>query len=534
VTKYEPKIPYYHHQKSSLVEAYPHEEHGFIFEPGCGKSKTFIDDMGIHFEYKGLQLGCVIAPKGVYDNWYHTEIPRHMPDRIRERTMVHLWRGGGTKTEQRQLDYLLEEPRPGYLKVLIMNTEAVSMSTRAWDILRRFVGAGRCMIGVDESSKIKNADSIISKRLLGTRKETGLRDISIRTKGWRRIMTGTPATKSYMDLWAQYEFLQDDYFRTGSFFGFRARYAEVKMIDFRKQAQRDADAAAGRKGHKVPVIEGYRNIDELLTKMRRHASIWRKADCLDLPPKIGGVSDPNGPRLRKVTWTDEQARMYTDLVDFATAEISPSQHVTVTHVLTKMLRLHQILSGITVSDDGVTSYIGTNLPNALQEELEESSGQSIIWCRYRHDIDVAGERLRKMGRSFVEYHGGTSADDRRRAIDDFQAGRVDDFLGTVDTGGMGITLTAASSVIYYTCWYNLEKRLQSEDRPHRIGQTKSVTYTDLVHEGTVNMSIMARLCAQQEMAATVMVGRQAVRDMLTGAVDIAASISEGRRQRGML
>ena len=513
LSKYEPKTAYFEHQRRTLVAAYPHDEWGFLMEPGCGKSKTLIDDICIHFEFRGLQLAAILAPKGVYDNWVAIEIPRHMPDRIRQRCIVHMWQGGHSKAEQSKLDFMCEEPRSGQLKILVMNLEAISMSKRGLEFLRRFVSAGRCMVGVDESSKIKNPDAIVTKRL------HELRDVVEKHRGWRRILTGTVATRSPMDVWSQFEFLQENYFRCGSFFGFRGRYAVTKQIDFRNSARRAADEAMGRSGRKITVIEEYRNLEELRELMARRCTIVRKADCLDLPPKRGGVSDPGGPRVRHVQMTERQLQLYSDLVELATAEISEGQHITVTHILTKMLRLHQILSGVVVSEDGETTYIDTNLPDALQEELEETEGQTIIWCRYRHDVEMVKERLQKMGRIYVEYHGGVSQPDRRSAIEQFQNGQADVFVGTVDAGGFGITLTAASSVVYYTTWYNLEKRLQSEDRPHRIGQRNVVTYTDLVHPETVNVPILDRLCAQQNLAEFMMTGPAAVRNLLTGKCD---------------
>ena len=105
--------------------------------------------------------------------------------------------------------------------------------------------------------------------------------------------------------------------------------------------------------------------------------------------------------------------------------------------------------------------------------LEEIEGKAIIWAHYQRDIKKIIKAIsKKYGPdSVVDYYGLTPQDERQDNIRKFQNDPKCRFIiGTPQTGGYGITLTQANTVIYYSNGYDLEKRLQSEDRAHRIGQ----------------------------------------------------------------
>ena len=107
--------------------------------------------------------------------------------------------------------------------------------------------------------------------------------------------------------------------------------------------------------------------------------------------------------------------------------------------------------------------------------------------------------------SVVSYYGPTPQDERQDNIRKFQSDPKCRFMvGTPSTGGYGITLTAANTVIYYSNGYDLEKRLQSEDRAHRIGQKKNVTYIDIIAEKTVDEKIQESLRKKINIASEVL------------------------------
>jgi SNF2 family DNA or RNA helicase len=190
----------------------------------------------------------------------------------------------------------------------------------------------------------------------------------------------------------------------------------------------------------------------------------------------------------------------------ALAILNGKQTTTVT-VLTQLMRLHQITCGHFTADDGSTQNIKSNRISELMNVLEEVEGKAIIWANYQKDMFEIKKAIEKeYGEgSVVDYYGLTPQEDRQPNIKRFQENPdCRFFVGTPQTGGYGITLTQANTVVYYSNGYDLEKRLQSEDRAHRIGQKKSVTYVDLISEKTVDEKIVKALRKKINIASEVM------------------------------
>ena len=253
-------------------------------------------------------------------------------------------------------------------------------------------------------------------------------------------------------------------------------------------------------GRSINLVVGYKNIEELTAKLKSFSYRVAKEECLDLPPKVY--------TKRSVELTDEQKDMYNTMKRAAIAQ-HDGKLMTTESALTTLMRLHQITCGTFKADDGTVTPIKNNRIQALQDCLEEVDGKVIIWATYREDIRKIVECLKKAygEASTVEYHGGVDATLRQDNIAQFQdvEGPTRFFVGNAQTGGYGITLTAATTVIYFSNNYDLEKRLQSEDRAHRIGQTGSVTYVDLVAEKTIDEKIIKALKEKVDLANDVMV-----------------------------
>jgi len=181
---------------------------------------------------------------------------------------------------------------------------------------------------------------------------------------------------------------------------------------------------------------------------------------------------------------------------------------TAPHVLTQLMRLHQITCGHLKNDDGSITEVKSNRIKALLEVLDEVEGKVIIWANYVYDIkQIVNTISDEYGEdSIVQYYGAVDSEKRQENIKKFQDPNspVRFFIGNPQTGGYGITLTAANNVIYYSNGYDLEKRLQSEDRAHRIGQKKSVTYVDLIAPKTVDEKIRKALRKKINIATQVM------------------------------
>ena len=252
------------------------------------------------------------------------------------------------------------------------------------------------------------------------------------------------------------------------------------------------------KGRSIQVVNFFKNIGELSDKLKGFSYRVLKEDCLDLPDKIYVK--------RSVALTEEQSKLYQQMKTMALAILNGKQTTTVT-VLTQLMRLHQITCGHFTADDGSTQNIKSNRISELMNVLEEVEGKAIIWANYQKDMFEIKKAIEKeYGEgSVVDYYGLTPQEDRQPNIKRFQENPdCRFFVGTPQTGGYGITLTQANTVVYYSNGYDLEKRLQSEDRAHRIGQKKSVTYVDLISEKTVDEKIVKALRKKINIASEVM------------------------------
>lgn len=356
-----------------------------------------------------------------------------------------------------------------------MNVEALSTS-KGSGFLARMLKNSKAMLAVDESTTIKSPKARRTKALIK------LGEMAT----YRRILTGFPVTQSPMDLWAQCRFLDERLLGDcgKSFHQFQHRYAIMK--------RRSVGA------HSFNMVVGYRNLGDLTQILSGFSSRILKSECLDLPDKIYVQ--------RNVTMSDEQKRIYNDLKEYAVAHLEDHEFMTTNNVMTQLLRMQQVLSGHTKSDDGNIIPVKDNRINELLNCLEEVEGKTIIWSRFRFDVLRIKQTLEKEygETSVVSYFGDTSDEDRTLAIEKFQEGDAQFFVGNPQTGGMGITLTAAQNVIYFANSFDLAIRTQSEDRAHRIGQKNSVTYIDLICEGTIDERIVKALRSKMDIASVVM------------------------------
>jgi SNF2 family DNA or RNA helicase len=252
--------------------------------------------------------------------------------------------------------------------------------------------------------------------------------------------------------------------------------------------------------HAFQQLVGYRNLDELTTKIDQFSYRVLKKDCLDLPDKIYTV--------RYVGMTAEQVNMYNQIRKHAMVLLENGEMSTAPAVITQMLRLQQILSGHLKTDDGDMVYFPSKRMDALQEILEEHDGKVIVWSRFRYDIQQIVSTLNeKYGEGYAAaYYGDTSDEDRNNIVKDFQnpSHPLKCFVGNPATAGYGLTLTEANLVVYYANDFNLETRIQSEDRAHRIGQKNNVTYVDLITERTIDEHIVKALRAKIDISAKVL------------------------------
>tara|TARA_R100000734_G_C3315484_1_gene107454 strand:- start:601 stop:2061 length:1461 start_codon:yes stop_codon:yes gene_type:complete len=469
---YKFKTTPYAHQIEALDRSIDRASFGFFMEMGTGKSKVLIDTIATLADQQKINFALIIAPKGVYRNWINKEIPAHFSDDVSHQVLA--WQATQTQSYKKEAKAFFFSEDPA-VKIFVMNVEAFSSAkgkaAGEW-MAERF---GRnALIAVDESTTIKNHKAKRTKSLI---------KIAAKFK-YKRILTGSPVTKSPMDLFAQFQFLNPLILGFESFYAFQNRYAVLQ--------KRSMGA------HSFQQVLGYRNLEELTAKIDPHIYRVLKKDCLDLPDKTYTV--------RHVSLTMEQIRMYKDLQKEAITLLDNGDLVSAPQIITQMLRLQQILSGHIKTDDGDLLEVPTQRLGAMMECIEEISGKILIWSRFRYDIVRIRSELAKMygETSVVSYYGDTTEKDRQLAIDNFQDGDARFFVANPATAGFGLTLTKANTVIYYANDFNLETRTQSEDRCHRIGQKNPVTYIDLIADGTIDEKIIKALRGKIDISARVL------------------------------
>ena len=462
---YKYKTKPYEHQEKIFADSWCRKYFGLFMEMGTGKSKVAIDTMGRLFLEDKIKACLILAPKGVFDNWVMNEIPRHLPSDINVK--VVRWQTNHTKAFMSDLEKLIlpDMQENNTLQVFVMNVEGLS-TTKAFSFAKLFLNKNPdSMMIVDESTTIKNRSAKRTKNVV----ELG------RLALFRRILTGSPITKSPMDLFSQCMFLSPNALGFKSYYAFQGRYAVVINKTMGHRSFRD--------------IVGYQRLDELNGKLDKFSSRVLKNECLDLPEKVYVRRD--------IELTTEQTSAYQQMKRLALTELDQGRLASTQSVLTQIMRLQQICCGFLKLDDGEIKDLPNNRLNELLSVIEETTGKVIIWATWTHDIQAIEKLLIKnFGEdSVATYYGETPQDRRQEIVQKFQDknDKLRFFVGQPKTGGFGITLTEASTVVYYSNSYDLEIRLQSEDRAHRIGQQNKVTYIDIVVPRTIDEKILKAL-----------------------------------------
>ena len=460
--KYPYKTNPYEHQRNALNQSAEKVQWAYFMEMGTGKTKVTIDNMAYLFFQRKITAALIIAPKSVYTVW-ETEIDTHMPDVLKKR--IYKW-----NIDKPKEYYKLNESKD--LRIFLINVEALS-TKRGFEACVDYLSKNKLnFVALDESTTIKNRSA---KRTRNICKLGKLAD-------YRRILTGSPITKSPLDLYTQCEFLNPALLGFSSYFTFRARYAVMQQIEMG--------------GRQMLFPKYYTNLDELTQKLKGFSFRVKKKDCLDLPDKLYTT--------RTVSLSVKQAEVYNRLKKFAYAVINDDE-VSFQNKLTEILRLHQVANGFVNADDGsVQVFDDCPKMKELMTILEESDGKFIIWANYVQNLKTIISKLKeKYGdNSVVSIFGEVSTKDRQEAVSRFQNdSSCRFFVGNPSTGGYGLTLTSASYVVYFSNSYNLEVREQSEDRAHRIGQDKNVTYIDLLAENTIDEFIVTSLDKKMKLSA---------------------------------
>ena len=472
--EYPYKTKPYEHQRQALRESAEKVQWAYFMEMGTGKTKVTIDNMAYLFFKRQIDAVLVIAPKSVYLNW-ELEINTHIPEQLKYK--IYKWNIDKPK-DYHALNNFKD------LKIFLMNVEALS-TKRGFEGAKDFLITNKLnFVVLDESTTIKNRSAKRTKNILELRKLSHT----------RRILTGSPITKSPLDLFTQCQFLSPELLGFSSYLAFRNRYAEMT----------DIPVGSGRF---ISVPKYYKRIEELEHKLKQFSTRIRKDQCLDLKPKVR--------QKRYIELEGENKNIYNRLRTSALAIVEDST-ISFSNKLTEIIKLHQVCNGFTKNDEGEILELHQQKIKALDEILDETDGKVIIWANYIYNIESIIKFLeKKYGKeSVVSVYGAIDVETRKEAVHRIQTDPKTRFLvGNPTTGGFGLTLTAVNTVIYFSNNYNLEVRKQSEDRAHRMGQKGTVVYIDIVAKDTLDEAIMKSLVSKGQLAAKTL-GEEDLRDWL--------------------
>ena len=339
------------------------------------------------------------------------------------------------------------------LNVIVINYEST------WRLEKELIAWKSDMIICDEGHKIKSHNTSVSKTMhkLGA------------ISKYKMLLTGTPLTNKAIDIFSQYKFLNPNIYGQ-SFYSFRSKY--FFMTGY---------------GQHTPVMKESME-DEFTRRMHSIAFRATKAECLDLPETTDII--------RKVALEPPAMKIYKNLVEQSYAELKSGEEVTAPNVLTRLLRLSQLTGGFLGNDatsvvEEVSKAKLTALEDIIDTSIEENQ-KLVIIARFVPEIQAIQKTLEKNGISYSLIMGGIQ--NREEQVQKFQTDpNIPIFIGQIATAGMGLTLTAASTMVFYSLDYSMSNYEQCRARIHRAGQKFPCTYIHLLARNTVDLKVMQAL-----------------------------------------
>ena len=348
------------------------------------------------------------------------------------------------------------------LQVAVLNYES------AWRMEKELLAWDADLVVADEAHKIKTHSTNASK---------ALHHIGAKAR-YKLLLTGTVITNKALDVFSQYKFLNPSIFGN-SFYGFRNRYFDMTGY-----------------GNYTPVLK--KHMEPGLTQ-RLHSVAYRatKAECLDLPETVDII--------RSVTLEATAARLYRDLARDSYAEIGKGE-VTAPNVLTRLLRLSQLTGGYLGNDEGRLEAVSHAKLDMLEDFIDSAASENkklVVIARFIPEINAICKLLDKKQIPHACITGNVK--DRDEQVQRFQNDPdTKVFVGQIATAGLGITLTAASTMVFYSVDYSMSNFEQAKARIHRVGQSQKCTYLYLVASGTVDEKVLKALQEKADLARALM------------------------------
>ena len=482
------------HMDEALAASRGRKYFAYWMGPGTCKTAVTLQDGWRAYEAGEIDAVLVLAPNNVKDGWvkwpHMVEDPEDQDEvtltlgAYLPRIIKGLWIGQATgKNKECWKDFEDQISRRHHkLVILSVNYEAM-LGEQFFEFLKAFCAQFRTMIVADESTRIGKPGSKRTKRAIKL----------ARLCAYRRTLSGTPIVKSPMKMYSQSKFLDDNAMPFNSFFAFRNFFAIMG-------------------GFQGKQILSYKRLDYLSDLIAKWSYRCRKEDCLDLPPQIF--------LPRRVYMTPEQTKAYNTMREEFYAQVG-NDEITAPIVLTQIMRLQQIAGGYITNSDGTVLEIipPARNPKLLEalDRVENAPGQVVCWARFRPEIEGMKQLLIAHNKAairegeapirFCEFHGGIPEKQRTVIKAAFKRGEYDVLLGTESTGGIGINqLLVADTVVHISSDFDTEKRIQADDRTHRMGSQmhEKIVYYDILVPNTVDVKIRRVLRTDTQLSARIL------------------------------
>ena len=474
------------HQTEALACSNRREFFGYWMGPGTGKTRVALKDAWREFERGDIDAVLILAPNNVKADWIKWDhmkenaededaVSVHLRDKL-PRIIKGLWQSGATGKDKKSWAEFEDAINRRHHKLIMIatNYEALNVS-QFFDFLAAFCKEYRVMIVADESTRIGKPGSRRTKRA------TKLADLCKQ----RRALSGTPIVKSPLKMYSQARFLDKSAMPFKSFYAFRNTFCIM----------------GGFQGRQVL---SYKNLPYLSDLISKFSYIKSKEECLDLPPRVY--------LKRRVYMTPEQMAAYKSMREEFFANVREDE-ITANIVLAQQTRLAQITGGYLNKDGKIIEIIPPDRNPKLLEAgqlIEDAPGQVVVWFRFRPELEGMKQLLKPLlGKqpNYFEFHGGVPEKERGAIKAAFKRGDRQILLGTESTGGIGINqFLVADTTIHVSSDYDTEKRIQADDRTHRIGSEihEKITYYDIMVPNTVDAKIHSVLRGDTKLSAQIL------------------------------
>ena len=495
---HEYKLEPWAHQRRAFLVSRERPLFALLMEQRTGKTKVTIDTASYLWKRGRVHTLIVVSVNGVHRNWIDTEIPKHMPDWCKYKA----WFSRSSAAQKHQIKFLETRAYTAGLRVFAFNIEAFSREGRTTERFHEAMTSmtpGGVLLVMDESTRIKNPSSGRAK-FLG---EYGGVGEDAQKAGYRRILTGTPYVRDPMDFFGQFQFLDPNILGLDTATAFKARYCLTKTFERGGDGKYHmvSPDAPRTTGDRYSVIAGVRNSQELTDRIDGVSiRVLRQDVFKDMPPKVY--------KRYPVELTKEQARLYKQLKQEYIAEFN-GRTVTAAMAMVRAIRLQQVvcnwwpmdeeqlIGGETWKDVQPISKDNPRL-EALENIIRSTDDKVIVWARFRPDLQLIQQHF---GKQCVSYHGGVTdearARNKRRFLEDPEC-RI--MAGHAASLGLGHDLSHAGVSVYYSNDYDLEHRLQSEDRTEGANKTSATLVWDIEAPGTQDSKVIANLKAKKVLA----------------------------------